>query len=69
VHVCDVYDALRTKRPYRDAWPSEKVLAYIEERSGTEFDGSAAHAFAEMIRSRETQMMTLTDEDIEDEDS
>ena len=20
VHVCDVYDALRTKRPYRDAW-------------------------------------------------
>ena len=21
VHVCDVYDALSTKRPYRDAWP------------------------------------------------
>ena len=42
VHICDVYDALRTKRPYRDAWPSEKVLAYIEERSGTEFDGSTA---------------------------
>lgn len=65
VHVCDVYDALRTKRPYRDAWPSEKVLAYIEERSGTEFDGSTAHSFAEMIRSREAQMMTLTDEDVE----
>jgi putative nucleotidyltransferase with HDIG domain len=65
VHVCDVYDALRTKRPYRDAWPSEKVLAYIEERSGTEFDGSAAHAFAEMVRSRETQLMTLTEHDME----
>ena len=64
VHVCDVYDALRTKRPYRDAWPSEKVLAYIEERSGIEFDGNTAHAFAAMIRSRETQMMTLTDEDV-----
>jgi len=69
VHVCDVYDALRTKRPYRDAWPSEKVLSYIEERSGTEFDGTTAHAFAEMIRSRETQVMTLTDEDMEEEDS
>jgi putative nucleotidyltransferase with HDIG domain len=64
VHICDVYDALRTKRPYRDAWPSQKVLAYIEERSGTEFDGSTAHAFAQMIRSRETQMMTLSDQDM-----
>ncbi len=65
VHVCDVYDALRTKRPYRDAWPSEKVLSYIEERSGTEFDGSTAHEFAEMVRSRESQMMTLTDRDMD----
>lgn len=64
VHICDVYDALRTKRPYRDAWPSEKVLAYIEERSGAEFDGGTAHSFAQMIRSRERQMMTLTDHDM-----
>ena len=64
VHICDVYDALRTKRPYRDAWPSEKVLAYIEERSGAEFDGGTAHLFAQMIRSRESQMMTLTDHDM-----
>ena len=64
VHVCDVYDALRTKRPYRDAWPSDKVLAYIEERSGAEFDGGTAHSFAQMIRSRESQMMTLTDHDM-----
>ena len=66
VHVCDVYDALRTKRPYRDAWPSEKVLAYIEERSGTEFDGPTAHAFAAMIRGRETKMMALTEDDLPD---
>jgi len=25
VHVCDVYDALRTKRPYRDPWPASQV--------------------------------------------
>ena len=25
VHVCDVYDALRTNRPYRDAWTQEKT--------------------------------------------
>ena len=30
VHVCDVYDALRTNRPYRQAWESERAMAYIE---------------------------------------
>ena len=30
VHVCDVYDALRTKRPYRDAWRVREGLAYLD---------------------------------------
>ena len=50
VHVCDVYDALRTRRPYRDAWESERVLTYIEERAGTEFEPAAATAFVRMMR-------------------
>ena len=50
VHVCDVYDALRTKRPYRDSWESERVLGYIEERTGTEFEPAAASAFVKMMR-------------------
>ena len=50
VHVCDVYDALRTKRPYRDSWESERVLGYIEERTGTEFEPAAATAFVQMMR-------------------
>jgi putative nucleotidyltransferase with HDIG domain len=58
-HVCDVYDALRTNRPYRDAWPAEKILAYIEERSGTEFDGEIAHAFTRMIREWEPAVAEL----------
>ena len=50
VHVCDVYDALRTRRPYRDAWEAERVLTYIEERAGTEFEPEAANAFVKMMR-------------------
>jgi putative nucleotidyltransferase with HDIG domain len=50
VHVCDVYDALRTKRPYRDSWESERVLGYIEERAGTEFEPAIAAAFVQMMR-------------------
>jgi putative nucleotidyltransferase with HDIG domain len=59
VHVCDVYDALRTHRPYREAWPSDKILAYVEERSGTEFDGEIAHAFTRMIREWEPAVAEL----------
>lgn len=50
VHVCDVYDALRTKRPYRDAWEAPRVLAYVEERAGEEFAPAVAAPFVEMMR-------------------
>ncbi len=63
VHVCDVYDALRTKRPYRDAWPSDQVLAYLEERSGTEFDGELAHAFTRMMWEWEPRVAPLAADD------
>lgn len=63
VHVCDVYDALRTNRPYRAAWPAEKVLAYLEERSGTEFQGEIAHAFTHMMQTWEPRSLTLEAED------
>ena len=49
VHVCDVYDALRTKRPYRDAWEPAATLAYIERGIGTEFDADIAKAFIAMM--------------------
>ena len=59
VHVCDVYDALRTNRPYRAAWPAPKVLAYVEERAGTEFDREIARGFAKMMAEWEPKMATL----------
>jgi putative nucleotidyltransferase with HDIG domain len=62
VHVCDVYDALRTRRPYRDAWEFEKVLAYLHERSGLEFDPDLVAAFIRMMRQWEPQVAVLSDE-------
>lgn len=49
VHVCDVYDALCTDRPYRAAWTSERALGYLAERSGSEFDPELVDAFTRMI--------------------
>jgi putative nucleotidyltransferase with HDIG domain len=62
VHVCDVYDALRTNRPYREAWSQDKTLAYLEERAGTEFDPELVRAFVRMMRQWEPQLAVMTDE-------
>ena len=53
VHVCDVYDALHTDRPYRAAWPSAKALHYIERRAEREFDPVVAGAFIALMRKNE----------------
>jgi putative nucleotidyltransferase with HDIG domain len=62
IHVCDVYDALRTKRPYRDAWAQPKVLQYLEERSGAEFEPELSRAFLAMMRQWEPQLAVMEDE-------
>ncbi len=60
VHVCDVYDALRTKRPYRDAWEPERVLSQIEQGAGSDFDLEAATAFIAMMRQWEAREAVLS---------
>jgi HD-GYP domain-containing protein (c-di-GMP phosphodiesterase class II) len=60
--VCDVYDALSTKRPYRDAWPAEKTFAYLEEGAGSEFDPGLVAAFIRTLRQGHAQVRVLTDE-------
>ena len=62
VHVCDVYDALSTKRPYRDAWPSEKTMSYLEERAGMEFDPELVAAFVRTLKLGQAQVRVLADE-------
>src|SRR5213080_3353227 len=62
VHVCDVYDALRTNRPYREAWTQEKTLTYVRDRAGVEFDPELAGAFVRMMQQWEPQLAVMTDE-------
>ncbi len=46
--IVDVFDALSSNRPYRDAWPKDKIIAYIKEQSGKQFDPAVVNAFLEM---------------------
>jgi PAS domain S-box-containing protein len=43
--VVDVWDALSNDRPYRPAWPKQKVVQYIKEKSGKHFDPLVVEKF------------------------
>lgn len=38
VGLCDVFDSLSNARPYKDAWPLEKTVKFIEDGAGHHFD-------------------------------
>ncbi|KMY68375.1 chemotaxis protein CheY [Desulfocarbo indianensis] len=43
--VADVFDALTTVRPYKDAWPVEKAIKLLQEEQGKHFDPELSPAF------------------------
>jgi putative two-component system response regulator len=43
--VADVFDALTTERPYKQAWSPEAARDYIRERAGSQFDPACVAAF------------------------
>ena len=53
VAVADVYDALVSKRPYKDAWTAERGMAAIEAESGKHFDPGVVAAFLSLYREGE----------------
>ena len=61
VHVCDVYDALRTRRPYREAWSFEKTLGYLDERKGLEFDPELCGSFVRMMKQWEGHVAVVAE--------
>jgi HD-GYP domain-containing protein (c-di-GMP phosphodiesterase class II) len=48
--VVDQWDALSSERPYRTAWPQEKIIAYVRENSGKHFDPEVVETFLRIIR-------------------
>ena len=56
VAVADVFDALSSKRVYKDAWSEENALIEIQQNAGKQFDPEVVMAFFEVIpRIREIQ--------------
>lgn len=52
--IADVWDALTSSRPYREAWPPGKALVYVREQSGSHFDPAVIQAFESLLLQRGT---------------
>jgi HD-GYP domain-containing protein (c-di-GMP phosphodiesterase class II) len=55
--IVDVYDALTSDRPYRKAWSKTKVLKYIRELSGLQFDPQVVDKFMEMFGEEKSRLI------------
>lgn len=55
--LCDVYDAIRSKRPYKEAIAHEEAIRRIESGSGEHFDPDIVYAFLKI----ENEFMEISD--------
>jgi HD-GYP domain-containing protein (c-di-GMP phosphodiesterase class II) len=50
VSISDVFTALVSRRAYKDAWPPDEALAFIQQQAGTQFTAVLVEVFTNMIR-------------------
>lgn len=48
--IADVYDALRSKRPYKEEWPHEEAVKEIVKSSGQAFDPRVMQVFLQLAK-------------------
>jgi putative nucleotidyltransferase with HDIG domain len=61
VRVCDLVDALRSPRPFRQAWSRERALARLAEAAGSEVDAALAHAFVRLATTTPERRLPIAD--------
>jgi CHASE2 domain-containing sensor protein len=50
VAICDVFDALRSRRPYKQAWTLDRTLSEIAAQRGRHFDARLVDLFLPLAR-------------------
>ncbi len=53
VQVCDVYDALRTRRPFRGPMSGEESLTFLKDRAGSLLNKALVKQFVKMVETPE----------------
>ena len=49
VAICDVFDALTSKRPYKDPWTIDDAMAFLHTHAGTHFDPGLVPVFHSIL--------------------
>ncbi|GAA61893.1 cyclic di-GMP phosphodiesterase response regulator RpfG [Pseudoalteromonas sp. BSi20652] len=49
VAVADVFDALTSKRPYKEAWSVEKTILHMQDQAGAHFDPALIELFVSKL--------------------
>lgn len=62
VAIADVYDSLRTRRPYKEPFSEEKAFEIIVSDSGTHFDPGLVDVFKELREEFNQIFISLSDE-------
>ncbi|NTV91244.1 MAG: two-component system response regulator, partial [Clostridiales bacterium] len=60
--LADVFDALTTARPYKNAWSMEETAEYIIGLRGIQFDPEIVDAFVKEIDTLSDILKSLTEE-------
>ncbi|HQV63596.1 MAG TPA: GAF domain-containing protein, partial [Anaerolineales bacterium] len=53
--IVDVWDALLSNRPYRQAWEKDRVIQYLRDQAGSHFDPNIVEVFLKMMRFKDIQ--------------
>lgn len=58
--IVDVFDALSVDRPYRAAWPYDRIITHLKDQSGKHFDPRVVTAFLNLLSAANPELTTPT---------
>ncbi|HLO77344.1 MAG TPA: HD domain-containing phosphohydrolase [Magnetospirillum sp.] len=65
--IADVFDALTSRRPYKEPFPQERALAILDEGAGSHFDAQLVATFRTLAPALHGRLSESTDAALQDE--
>ncbi|MFD0715384.1 HD domain-containing phosphohydrolase [Paenibacillus sp. GCM10027626] len=62
VSVVDVFDALTSKRPYKEKWPETEAIQFLLDKKGKHFDPELVDSFVAMYEAERVPQLSLVNE-------